>query len=74
MTSSLVGVMTRFREEPVVFVGDVEAMFYQVRVPTEERNLLRFLWWPDGDFGQELEEYKMTVHLFGAASSPKVHK
>lgn len=31
---------------------------------------LRFLWWPDGDLGQQLSTYRMTVHLFGAVSSP----
>lgn len=33
LTNSLVGVLTQFRQEPVVFMGDIEAMFYQVRVP-----------------------------------------
>ncbi|XP_078348393.1 uncharacterized protein LOC144633390 [Oculina patagonica] len=51
-------------------MGDVQAMFHQVRVPEVERDLLRFLWWPKGDFSKELEEYRMTVHLFGAVSSP----
>ena len=31
---------------------------------------LRFLWWEDGDLTKELKEYRMTVHLFGATSSP----
>jgi len=30
LTNSLVGVLTCFREEPVAFMADVEAMFYQV--------------------------------------------
>lgn len=51
-------------------MADVEAMYHQVRVPIEDSNLLRFLWWPDGDLSQLLEEYRMRVHLFGATSSP----
>ena len=70
LTSSLIGVLTRFRKEPVVIAADIEAMFHQVKVPTEDRDLLRFLWWPDGDYSQNMEEYRMTVHLFGATSSP----
>ncbi|XP_028412050.1 uncharacterized protein LOC114534778 [Dendronephthya gigantea] len=51
---------------------DVEAMFHQVRVPDDDCDLLRFLWWPDGDMEQEVQEYQMTVHLFGATSSSSV--
>lgn len=70
LTSSLVGVITRFRKEPVVLMADIEAMFHQVRVPSVDADLLRFLWWPDGDHGQDLVEYRMVAHLFGATSSP----
>ena len=70
MTSSLVDVLTRFRQEQVAVMADVESMFHQVKVPPEDADLLRFLWWPDGDVSQELQEYRMEVHLFGATSSP----
>ena len=33
-------------------------------------DVLRFLWWKDGDYTQEPLEDRMTVHLFGATSSP----
>ena len=70
LTNRLVGVLTRFRQGPVAFMSDIDAMFHQVRVPEGQRDLLRFLWWPDGDLTQNLEEYQMNVHLFGAVSSP----
>lgn len=70
LTSSLIGVVTRFRREPVVIMADIESMFHQVRVPPEDVDLLRFLWWPQGDFSQAPCEYRMKVHLFGATSSP----
>ncbi|KAL9951191.1 hypothetical protein ACROYT_G043811 [Oculina patagonica] len=70
LTNTLVGVLTRFREDPVALMSDIEAMFYQVRVRPSDRNYLRYLWWPDGDLEKEPEEYKMSVHLFGGASSP----
>ena len=72
LTNSLVGVLTRFREDPVAFMGDVEAMFHQVSVPPSQYDYLRFLWWPDGNLEGELQEYRMVVHLFGAVSSPSV--
>ena len=65
LTNNLVGVLTRFRQEKVAFMTDVEAMFHQVRVPESDCDLFRFLWWLGGDVDQEIQEYQMTVHLFG---------
>ena len=45
-------------------------MFFQFFVPEKHRDYLRFLWWPDGDTSKTLRDYMMTVHLFGAVSSP----
>ena len=70
LTNSLVGVLSRFREEPVAMIADIEARFYQVRVPPNDCDVLRFLWWPDGNLSEEPKEYEMRVHLFGGASSP----
>lgn len=36
----------------------------------EYRNVLRFLWWENGDIMKSPVEYRMTVHLFGATFSP----
>lgn len=70
LTSSLLGVLTRFRQEPVAVMADIEAMYHQARVDEEHRDLLRFLWWPAGDIEQSHVEYRMKVHPFGATSSP----
>lgn len=70
LTNSLVGVLTRFRQDSVALVADIEGMFHQVRVSPDDCNVLRFLWWPNGDLNKEPMEYQMTVHLFGATSSP----
>lgn len=70
LTNSLIGVLTRLCQNPVAFMADIEAMFHQVRISEEDSDLLRFLWWPDGDVSKDLEEYKMVVHIFGATSSP----
>ena len=70
MTNNLADVLIRLREAPVAFVADIESMFYQVGVPVEDRDVMRFLWWPGGDMKSAPKEYRMTVHLFGATSSP----
>lgn len=70
LINSLVGVLCRFRKEAVAVTCDIEKMFHQFHVPPDNRNYLRFLWWENGDLEREPKEYRMTVHLFGAASSP----
>ena len=67
---SLNGVLCRFHKEPIAFTCDVEGMFHQVFVNPEYWNLLRFLWWDNGNVDSTPTEYRMTVHLFGATSSP----
>ena len=62
--------LTRFREEEIAFMGDIDSMFYQVRVRPEDTSFLRFLWWNDGNPSSNVVEFQMMVHLFGATSSP----
>ncbi|XP_066929138.1 uncharacterized protein [Clytia hemisphaerica] len=70
LINSLVGVLCRFRSNHVAFMGDIEKMYYQVRLPEEHQDFFRILWWPNGDTNQKLQEYRMTVHLQGCISSP----
>jgi len=41
---------------------DIKSMFHQFMVSEEHWDLLRFLWWEDGDPKKEVVEYKMKVH------------
>ena len=70
LTNSLVGVLIRFRQEPVAVMSNIKQMFHQVRVDPKNNDVFRFLWWPDGDLCKEPQDYQMLVHLFGATSSP----
>ena len=49
VVNCLTGVLTRFREEKIALVADIEAMFHQVKVRSEDMDSLKFLWWCDGD-------------------------
>jgi hypothetical protein len=70
LTGNLVQVLLKFRQEKIAVVGDVDAMFHQVRVAQTDSDCLRYLWWPEGDYDKEPRTYRMLVHLFGATSSP----
>eukprot|EP00057_Strongylocentrotus_purpuratus_P017851 XP_011672325.1 PREDICTED: uncharacterized protein LOC105442158 [Strongylocentrotus purpuratus] len=70
MINSLVGVLCRFRKHNVAVLCDVEKMFFPFRVAEDDRDFLRFLWFQDNDINKEPVDYRMNVHLFGAASSP----
>ena len=64
LTNNLVGVLSRFRQEPVAFAADIKAMFHQVFVAEPDREALRFLWWPGNDMTQPPVDYAMNVFLF----------
>ena len=70
LTNNLAGVLTRFRQEPIAVMIDVEGMFHQVRVNPKDCDSLRFLWWPGNDLNVDQAEYQLLVNLFRASSSP----
>ncbi|CAL8088051.1 unnamed protein product [Calicophoron daubneyi] len=70
LTNNLVAILTRFRLYAVAVAADIEEMFFQVRVPEKDRNALRVLWWPEHDLARDPVDYRLTVHPFGAVSSP----
>ena len=65
----IVGVIIRFREEPVAVIGDIESMFHQVLVPEKDRSLLRFLWWENHDTSSKILDFEMNVQVFGETYS-----
>lgn len=67
MNNTLLGVLLRFRLGEIAISCDIEKMFFQFRVPPDQRDLLRFLWFNDNG---QVSTFRMTVHLFGAVSSP----
>jgi len=44
-------------------------MFLEVKVPPEDPEALRFLWWEDADFCKPPEEYPMVSHIFSTKDS-----
>ena len=72
INNPLRAVLLRFREKKVGFVADIEAMFKNFMIPTEQRDLLRFFWYEDNDEQKNITEYRGTTHMFGCSSSPAV--
>lgn len=72
LLNSLLGVLMRFRREPIAIMTDVRQMFYCFRVKDEHKDYLRFLWYPRNDPNGELVDYRMRVHVFGNSTSPAV--
>lgn len=68
--------ITPFSERRDLFFHErlcIKSKFHQFVVSEEHRDLLRFLWWLDGDPSKEVvlyEKYCMKAHLFGVSSSP----
>ena len=69
LINSLLGILLRFRKESVAFQCDITKMFLQFKVQPHQRDLLRFLWWDQGDTTRPPTHYRMKSHLFGAVSS-----
>ena len=72
LNNSLLGVLLRFRKEPVAITADIQQMFHCFIVREDHRNYLRFLWYRDNDTSKDIVEYRMKVHVFGNSPSPAV--
>ncbi|XP_036002193.1 uncharacterized protein LOC118565663 [Fundulus heteroclitus] len=72
LNNSLLGVLLRFRKEPIALTADVEQMFYCFVVREDHRDYLRYLWFEDNDITKNIVEFRMKVHVFGNSPSPAV--
>ena len=72
LNNGLLGVLIRFRQDPVAFMADIEQMFHSFLVDERHRDLRRFFCYQDNDPAKPLTEYRMRVHIFGNTSSPAV--
>ena len=56
LLQSLIGIIFRFREHQIALSADIEAMFLQVVVLSDDSRCLQFLWWEDPE--QRIEVYE----------------
>ena len=77
LTTSLFGVLLRFRCNKYAFISDIEKAFLQISLKEKDRDFVRFLWVDNLDSvnGQDLLSspivtYRLCRVLFGVTSSP----
>ena len=70
LTNQIISILVKFREDFVAIMADIEAMFYQVFVADQHRNLLSYPWWENGNISEQPQDYRMNVHVFGGTLLP----
>lgn len=68
--NSLFGVILKFRNFEIALFADVEAMFYQVKVPKLDIGSFRFLWAENPLQNQRTDTFQMKVHMFVTMEPP----
>lgn len=63
----LPGVLFKFRQGAIGFIGDIKEMFHRIRIKEEDVSCQRILW---RNVTGEIEVYELTVMMFGAKCSP----
>ena len=68
LLQNLIGIIFRFGEQKIAITADIEALFLQVKVPPEDRKVLKFLWRDNPN--EPVKVYEYGRHIFGAKNLP----
>ena len=71
LLNNLLGVLIRFRENKVAFIGDIKKMYHTVKTTELDQHTHRFLW-RDMDSTREPDTYIMLRVLFGDKPSATI--
>ncbi|XP_055929765.1 uncharacterized protein LOC129960379 [Argiope bruennichi] len=63
-------VLLRFSEFEYAFCSDIQGAFLKIGIAKEDRDYLRFFWFPDDQVSKSHKILRMTRVLFGVTSSP----
>ena len=73
LLNNLVEVLTRFRMGKYACIADLSKCFFQVSIPSTQRDLFRIVWFRNNDIDSgEVQTYSFTRHVWGINSSPYV--
>ena len=70
LLASLMGILSRFRENKFAMTADIEEIFLQVEVKPEDRKFLQFLFF---DENHQVVNYQLIGHIFGVSLSYLQH-
>ena len=65
--TSLIGIIFCFREHQIALSADIEAMFLQIALPSDDSRCLRLLWREHPEHNMEV--YECSRHVFWAKNS-----
>ena len=69
LLNDLFGVVLRFRENEIAFIGDISKMYHRIRIPEADQHVHRFLW-RNLQTDREPDVYVKTVLTFGDEPAP----
>jgi len=69
LLNPIIGVMLKFREQPVGFVGDISKCYHQIRVSEKDAHMTRFLW-RDMETNRSPDIYITELVTFGMKPAP----
>ena len=69
LLNDLFGIVLRFRENEVAFIGDISKMYHRIRIPEADQHVHRFLW-RNLRTDRETDVYVKTVLTFGDKPAP----
>ncbi|XP_070394033.1 uncharacterized protein [Dermacentor albipictus] len=72
LKNNLVGILIRFRREPVAVAADIQQMFYSFMVREDHQIYLKLLWFKGNGISREIIECRMKIHVLGNSPSPAV--
>ena len=61
LTNQILSVLLKFQQQEAT---DIEAMFYQIKIPRHQRSYLRFLWLKDGHLVEGTIDHETCAHVF----------
>ena len=73
LLNRLVEVLIRFRLGKYACVADVSKSFFQVRIPRDQQDLFRIVWFENNDIEKGVAKvFRFTRHVWGVTSNPSV--
>jgi len=73
LLNNLVDVLIRFRLGRYACVADVSKCFFQVKIPEDQQDFFRIIWYQDNDLDNGKPQiFRFTRHVWGINSSPYI--